>query len=92
MFQRHLNFSLNPTVGTAPAHMTALIITMISIPRIAHIPIYIADSAVQFNGESPLVGGNVRPDAPSNVDPLPLGVGLGLGCFVQEANSLWVLD
>jgi hypothetical protein len=34
-------------------------LTDIFIPRIADIPIYIADSAVWFNGDPHLVGGNV---------------------------------
>jgi hypothetical protein len=61
---RHLNFSRNPTVGIVPAHVTLVTIAMISIPRIADIPIYIANSSVRFNGEPPLVGGNVRPKRP----------------------------
>lgn len=61
---RHLDFSRNPIVGIVPAHVTLETITMISIPRIADIPIYIADSAVHFNDEPPLVGGNVQPTRP----------------------------
>jgi hypothetical protein len=52
------------TVWINPTHVTFVIITMISIPRIADIPIYIADSAVRFNGESPLVGDNERQTRP----------------------------
>jgi hypothetical protein len=37
---------------------------VIFIPRIADISIYIADPAVRFNGEPPLVGGNVLPTSP----------------------------
>jgi hypothetical protein len=48
----------------------------IPIPRIADIPIYIADPAVRFNGEKPLVGGNVRLAVPSKVDPLLARIGL----------------
>jgi hypothetical protein len=63
---------------------------VISITRIADIPIYIADSASRFNGEPPLVGGNVRLAVPSKVDPHLVKVGLGLGRFFEVATRLWV--
>jgi hypothetical protein len=60
---------------------------VISIPRIADIPIYIANSAIRSNGESLLVGGDARPSLPSKVDPLLVMVGWGFGCFVAMAIS-----